>query len=774
MKYLLSCCLICVVFLTKAQELRMELPLIHTGFTKRVIFSNNSKYILSANQNAAFIWDSKTAKKIRSFTDHTDEISDIAFSPDDKYFLTSSGDGTINIYEVATGKLFQHYKSKNGSIRFAKFSSDGTKVSVINHYSTLEIYDLKTSSVIFSFSDQHTFMSAQFSSDDKYLMLHKSGSLENNINHIETVMVFDLASAKLLFKYSAETSEFSASFRPDNKSICVYDSIDRVFDISSAKEIEILKNSGLDIKFLKLSPDGKLAYIKALSDKKEELDYVYDLLSSKKIFDFSNYNLGDITAYCPDSRYLAFANRDSTVKIFELSNGKLLHNFTDHILSDEMVPINLMDPKPYFSKNSSLLKTRSSRNYDEMILTQELEPYDPYVSKSDIIKVRIYDLSTGKLLLTISEGYEKAYDELLSPDSRYMLRDYRYRVPIIYDLSSGKVLSALEGKSKEVEHIDEYNQTGQLFSLGSFPDETVSIWDMFSGKMLQVMSYDDYETKRAQASQKDKSHFKKINELREKDHNIVSCTYSPNKKFALIYRRNYPKLILRLYDVKSAKVLFDIEEPNQDYRLLAFSPDSKYFITWYINNVRVYDVSTGREVPKVTPIYREIVDLFFEDDLIVRSYCNRSEEHNEFFSTNRRYRVDIGNKSARIYKAGDNKPFIEVNHEDNLSYLRFVSDNKYLISCGSDHKTIVWDLKNGRRLYTRIQIGQNDWLVYDDDYRYDGSPAARDLVYYVCGMEMVQPKEKDPLYVPNLVEKIMKGDDLKDVMKFKNMKLCKE
>jgi hypothetical protein len=82
-------------------------------------------------------------------------------------------------------------------------------------------------------------------------------------------MVFDLASNQLLFNHSAETTELSASYSSDNKSVYVYDSIDRVFDISSTKEIEILKNSGLNIKFLKLSPDGKLAYIKALSDKKE-------------------------------------------------------------------------------------------------------------------------------------------------------------------------------------------------------------------------------------------------------------------------------------------------------------------------------------------------------------------------------------------------------------------------------------------------------------------------------------------------------------------------
>jgi WD40 repeat protein len=140
----------------------MELPLIHTGYTKSAVYSNNSKYILSANENTAFIWDSKTAKKIRSFTDHTDEITDISFSPDDKYFLSSSNDGTLNIYEVASGKLFQQYKSKKGSIRFAKFNSDGSKISLINHFSTLEIYDLKTSRLIFSFSlsDRHIFMSA--------------------------------------------------------------------------------------------------------------------------------------------------------------------------------------------------------------------------------------------------------------------------------------------------------------------------------------------------------------------------------------------------------------------------------------------------------------------------------------------------------------------------------------------------------------------------------------------------------------------------------------
>jgi hypothetical protein len=74
---------------------------------------------------------------------------------------------------------------------------------------------------------------------------------------------------------------------------------------------------------------------------------------------------------------------------------------------------------------------------------------------------------------------------------------------------------------------------------------------------------------------------------------------------------------------------------------------------------------------------------------------------------------------------------------------------------------ILWDAYTGKMRYTRLQLTNNDWLVYDEHYRYDGSPGGIDHLYFVCGIEIIDLAQmKDALYVPGLAEKIMNGEEI--------------
>jgi WD40 repeat protein len=100
-------------------------------------------------------------------------------------------------------------------------------------------------------------------------------------------------------------------------------------------------------------------------------------------------------------------------------------------------------------------------------------------------------------------------------------------------------------------------------------------------------------------------------------------------------------------------------------------------------------------------------------------------------------------------------------HTSGLTSAQFSPDGTSILTTSIDHKTILWDATTGKMRYARLQLSNNDWLVYDEDYRYDGSPGARDYLYFVCGMEIVDLAQmKDALYVPGLVEKIMNGEEI--------------
>jgi hypothetical protein len=54
-----------------------------------------------------------------------------------------------------------------------------------------------------------------------------------------------------------------------------------------------------------------------------------------------------------------------------------------------------------------------------------------------------------------------------------------------------------------------------------------------------------------------------------------------------------------------------------------------------------------------------------------------------------------------------------------------------------------------------------DWLVYDKEYHFDGFGKSMEKLYFNCGLEIIELSQiKDALYVPGLISKVVKGEDV--------------
>ena len=145
------------------------------------------------------------------------------------------------------------------------------------------------------------------------------------------------------------------------------------------------------------------------------------------------------------------------------------------------------------------------------------------------------------------------------------------------------------------------------------------------------------------------------------------------------------------------------------------------------------------------------------------------------FSPDRRHYVTASNDgTAKIWEASTGKLLQDLKgHTNWVTSAQFSPDGKSILTTSRDHKSMLWDAATGKMRYTRLQLSNNDWLVYDEDYRYDGSPGARDYLYFVCGLEIVDmPQLKDALYVPGLAEKIMSGAEI-NYPRLSELDLCK-
>jgi hypothetical protein len=177
-----------------------------------------------------------------------------------------------------------------------------------------------------------------------------------------------------------------------------------------------------------------------------------------------------------------------------------------------------------------------------------------------------------------------------------------------------------------------------------------------------------------------------------------------------------------------------------------FSPDGKLALTASRDNTaRIYEVSTGRELQVLTGHSNSLNSAVFGPDgklALTASWGN----------------------TVRIYElaTGSELQVLKVQAQDGwIVSAMFSPDGKRVLTTTAYHKTILWDAATGKALYTRLQLKNGDWLVYDEHYRFDGTQGAIGKLYFVCGLEVVELAQlKDSLWVPGLAEKITSGSPI--------------
>lgn len=101
---------------------------VHRGPIQSVAFSraNPGRILTAARDGSVHLWNydpasvSAGAEKIE-FRGHADAVWQAAFSPDEKWLVTAGEDGTVRVWETATGWELQRYEEHTGPVRAAAF-----------------------------------------------------------------------------------------------------------------------------------------------------------------------------------------------------------------------------------------------------------------------------------------------------------------------------------------------------------------------------------------------------------------------------------------------------------------------------------------------------------------------------------------------------------------------------------------------------------------------------------------------------------------------------
>ena len=139
-------------------------------------FSHDGKLIVYCSHKKIGIWNVQSREQIATLEGHTDDVNSVAFSPDGKYIVSGSVDGTTGLWNVQSKKQIALLKGTNRfgfawSVNSVAFSADGKYIVSGDDNGIVCLWNVQSKKEIANLEVHGTSItSVAFSPDGKYIV----------------------------------------------------------------------------------------------------------------------------------------------------------------------------------------------------------------------------------------------------------------------------------------------------------------------------------------------------------------------------------------------------------------------------------------------------------------------------------------------------------------------------------------------------------------------------------------------------------------------------
>ena len=353
------------------------------------------------------LWDAATGKEIKTLMGHTDAVNSLAFSPDGRTLVSGSEDNTICLWDTATEEHVKILGHTNG-VRSLAFSRNGLTFVSGSWDKTIHLWDAATRKHIRSFKG------------------HTEG-----INGL----MFSLDGATL----------FSMS----------HDKTIRLWETTTGEHIKTLIGYMEDLQSLAFGPDGMmLATGEDFSFDKEHSIYLWNTATGDHIKTLTGYEArAESLAFSPDGTILANGGY-TTINLWNVATGDHIKTLTGH---------------------------------KEEIYNLTFSPDGTILASVDDWSINLWNVATGEYIRGLTGHIGDVYSLAFSPDGTTLASGGYYNTYMnihLWDVATG-------------EHIKEFTKhVGIVKSLAFSPDGTtlasggapnINLWDVATGERIGML-----------------------------------------------------------------------------------------------------------------------------------------------------------------------------------------------------------------------------------------------------------------------------------------------
>ena len=487
-----------------------------------VAFSPNGQLTATGGADGTVrIWNVASGQEIMKFTGHTSSVWNVVFSPDGRTLATGGSDATTRIWNVASGQEIMKFTGYQS----VAFSPDGRTLATGGGDSTARLWNVSSGQEIMKFTG-HTsgVWSVAFSPDGRTLA---TGSFDN------TARLWNVSSGQEIMKFTGHTNRVSSvAFSPDGRTLATgsFDNTVRLWNVSSSQEI--MKFTGTDgVWSAVFSPDGRTLATSGYGGTTR----LWNVSSGQETMRYTGHTSTVFSvAFSPDGRTLATGSLDNTARLWNVSSGQEIVKLAGHTSPTNSVA---------FSPDGRTLATGSWEN-----------------------TARLWNVSSGQEIMKLSP----ANSVVFSPDGRTLATGSWENTARLWNVSSGQEIVKFTGHTSPVSSIA-FSPDGRTLATGS-GDNTARLWNVSNGQ--EIMKFTGHTRL------------------------VGSIAFSPDGRTLATGSWD---ATARLWNVSSGQEIIKLTGHTSYVISVAFSPDGRTLATGSLDNTaRLWNVSSGQEIMKLT------------------------------------------------------------------------------------------------------------------------------------------------------------------------------
>lgn len=376
----------------------------HTNEVYEVAFTPDGKRVVSAGAGGKIrLWDSATGQELGTIEGHEGRVSSLAISTDGSYIASAGYDGSVRLMNAMSGEIIRKMDGHSNAITCLALSLSGNRIASASDDKTIKLWDEKTGEEIISITGH-------------------------------TAAVVGVA-------FSPDGTQLASSSR---------DQTVRIWDSRTGEQIAIVQQGRPNIRRVAFSPDGR---------RLVTIDYggyrLWDTKTWRPISVAGGAHVGLVhcVAFSPDGTQFATAGDGTKIKLWDTETGKLAATLTGHGKSVWGIA---------YSPNGSRL-----------------------VSGSEDKTVKIWDTSGGNEL-TLRESTNKVYSVAFSSDGRQLASGEEDGTVILRKAQTSEVKFTLKGHTGDVNELS-FSPDGNRLASAS-DDHTVRLWNTHTGEEVAVLN----------------------------------------------------------------------------------------------------------------------------------------------------------------------------------------------------------------------------------------------------------------------------------------------